>query len=98
MNLVRLIREEDCEDDSCRHGCNLEEETTLIGGCNASAAAFKELFELSSFHSRIQDEEAMEKQSGKKTSSKKTQRRCKESFFHTMPPNKLAHFVTCQAR
>ena len=81
MILGRLIHEEHCEDDDCGHDCRLEGETTLIGGFNASAAAFKELFELGSFHSRIQDEEAMKKQNGKKTSSKKTQRRCKELFL-----------------
>ena len=59
MNLGRLIHEEHCEDDNCGHDCSLERDTTLIGGCNASATAPKELFEINSVYPRIQDEEVM---------------------------------------
>ena len=59
MNLGRLIHEEHCVDNNYMYGCSLEEGITLIGGCNASTTAFKELLELSSFNSRIQDDETM---------------------------------------
>ena len=88
MKLGRLVHEEHCVDDDCRHDCMLEEQTTLQV-CNPSATAFKELFELCSFHAKNQDDEAMEKQSGK-TTSKKVQRRSRDLF---LPHNasKLGH-------
>jgi len=78
MKFGKLIHQEHCQEDFCKHCSYLG--PSLLRECIPAAANFKELYELSSTYAMHDDAEAMEQQNGQQP-NKQAKKRSKELFL-----------------